>query len=194
MRGFARLHACAPEEMNTTPTILSDLLLCGLLFVLSWVIFLAAYVGAARLRWVSNVNWRLILLAVLSAIAAGLLSWFALRGCFSSPNAFWLATITAPIAFIGYCGIFILTGPTNVDRSVTFNMLRAFKAVEDGTAGGKPAMDVVGFDRIFKKRIREMSMAGVIEVEGADIRLTPLGDRTRRFYLWLGRLLNVAPQ
>jgi len=179
---------------SANASILSDLLLCGLLFVLAWVIFFAAYIGAARLRWVSNVNWRLIVLAVLSAIATGLLSWFVLHGYFSSPNAFWLATIAAPIAFIGYCGIFILTGPTNVDRSVTFNMLRAFRAVEDGTAGDKPAIDVVGFDRIFKKRIREMSMAGVIEVEGTRIRLTTLGDRTRRFYLWLGRLLNVEPQ
>lgn len=73
-------------------------------------------------------------------------------------------------------------------------MLRPFKAVEDGTAGNKAAIDAVGFDRIFNKRIREMSMAGVIEVEGTDIKLTPLGDRTRRFYLWLGRLPNVEPQ
>jgi hypothetical protein len=191
MRGF---DLATNEETNTSPSILSDLLLCGLLFVLAWAIFFVAYVGAARLRWVSNVNWRLIVLAVLSAITAGLLSWLILRGCFSSPNAFWLATISAPIAFIGYCGIFILTGPTNVDRSVTFSMLRAFKAVEEGTAGDKSAIDAVGFDRIFKKRIREMSMAGVIEVEGTGVRLTPLGDRTRRFYLWLGRLLNVEPQ
>jgi hypothetical protein len=80
----------------------------------------------------------------------GLLSWLALRGNFCSANAFWLATIAAPIAFIGYCGIFILIGPANVDRSVTFSMLRAFKTVEDGRAGDKSAIDVVGFDRIFK--------------------------------------------
>lgn len=73
-------------------------------------------------------------------------------------------------------------------------MSALFKAVEDGTAGGKPAIEAVGFDRIFKKRIREMSMAGVIEVDGTRVRLTVLGDRTRRFYLWLGRLLNVEPQ
>jgi hypothetical protein len=36
-------------------------------------------------------------------------------------------------------------------------------------------------------------MAGIIEVDGARIRLTALGDRTRRFYLWLARLLNVEP-
>ncbi len=181
-------------ETKTNASTLSDLLLCGLLFIVAWAIFFGAYIAAARLRWVSNVNWRLIVLAVLSATATAVVSWLALRASFSSPNVFCLATIAAPIAFIGYCGIFILTGPTNVDRSVTFSMLRAFKALEDGTAAGSAPIDAVGFDRIFKKRIREMSLAGVIEVEGSRIRLTTLGDRTRRFYLWLGRLLNVEPQ
>jgi len=181
-------------EIKTNASILSDLLWCGLLFVVTWVIFFAAYLAAARLRWVSNVNWRLIVLAVLSAIAAGVVSWLFLWARFSSPNAFWLATVAAPIAFIGYCGIFILTGPTNVDRSVTFSMLRAIKSLEDHEPPTTRPIDAVGFDRIFSKRIREMSMAGVIEVQGSRIRLTPLGDRTRRFYTWLGRVLNVEPQ
>jgi hypothetical protein len=186
--------ACRILESQTNPSILCDVLWCGLLFVVAWVIFFAAYVAAARLRWVKNVDWRLIALAVLSAIATGILSWLVLWERFSSPNAFWLATIAAPIAFIGYCGIFILTGPTNVDRSVTFSMLRAFKALEGRETQNGPPIDAVGFDRIFNKRIRELSMAGVIEVQGGRVRLTPLGDRTRRFYLWLGRLLNVEPQ
>jgi hypothetical protein len=181
-------------EIQMNPSIFSDVFCCGLLFAVAWMIFFTAYLAAARLRWVRNVDWRLIVLVVLSAIATGILSWLALRGCFSSPNAFWLATIAAPIAFIGFCGIFILIGPANVNRSVTFSMLRAFKALEGNEAANGTPIDAVGFDRIFNKRIRELSMAGVIEVRGGRVRLTPLGDRTRRFYLWLGRLLNVEPQ
>lgn len=164
------------------------------LFVATWVLFIAVYVAAARLRWVTNVDWRLIVIAVLSATTVGILSWLLLAERFSSPSAFWLATVTAPIAFLGYCGIFILIGPANVDRSVTFSMLRAFKARDErGTQDG-PLIDAVPFDRIFNKRLRELATHGVIEVDRNSVRLTPMGDRTRRFYLWLGRLLNVDPQ
>ena len=50
-------------EIKTNASILSDLLWCGLVFVVTWMIFFAAYLAAARLRWVSNVNWRLIVIS-----------------------------------------------------------------------------------------------------------------------------------
>lgn len=164
------------------------------MFAASWVIFFAAYFLAARLRLIKNVDGRLVIMANLSALAAGVLSWLFLGTHFSSPNAFWLATITAPMSFLGFCGIFILVGPANVDRSVTFSILRAFKALENQETPNDRLIEAVPFDRIFRKRVRELSRHGVIELEGNRVRLTQSGDRARRFFLWLGRVLNIEPQ
>ena len=156
--------------------------------------FLVIYVVAAKLRWVANVDERLVILGNLSAIAAGALSWLFLEEHFSSYNVFWLATVAAPIAFLGFCGIFILIGPANVDRSITFSILRAVKSLEVDETANINLIDAVPFDRILHKRLRELSTHGVINLQSGHPRLTPFGDRTRRFYLWLGRLLNIQPQ
>jgi hypothetical protein len=164
------------------------------MFVAAWVVFVSTYVAAARLRWVANVDGRLVVMGILSAIVAGVLSWLFLGEHFSSPGAFWLATIAAPVAFLGFCGIFILIGPANVDRSITFSILQATKTLEHDETANTSLMEAVPFERIFNKRLRELSTHGVIKLQGNRARLTPLGDRTRRFYLWLGRLLNIEPQ
>jgi hypothetical protein len=184
----------SPLEFHTDLSIPSDLFWCAVVFVAAWVIYLVAYVVAAKFRWVKNVDQRLVIMANLSALAAGVLSWLFLGAHFSSPNAFWLATITAPIAFLGFCGIFILVGPANVDRSITFTILSAFKAVEDQDIPSAKLIETVPFDRIYHKRLRELSGAGVIELKANRVRITPLGDRALRFYRWLGHLLNVEPQ
>lgn len=175
-------------------SIASDVFWYGVVFVATWLIFLVAYVLAARLRWVANVDGRLVVLGVLSAFAGGLLSWLCLGRCFSSANAFWMATLTSPIAFLGYCGIFILVGPANVDRSITFSILRSFAALENRETPHDKLIEIVPFDRIFEKRLRELTAHGVVVVEGGRARLTRGGKRVKRFYLWLGRVLNIEPQ
>lgn len=181
-------------EIHTDSSILSDVFWYSVVFVAAWLIFFVAYVVAARLRWVENVDGRLVVMGNLSALAAGVLSWVFLGGHFSSPNVFWLATISAPIAFLGFCGIFILVGPANVDRSITFSILMAFAALENRETPNEKLIEAVPFDRIFDKRLRELSAYGVIELESNRVRLTRSGERARRFYLWLGRLLNIQPQ
>lgn len=181
-------------EIHTDTPIISDVFWYGVVFVLAWTVFFVGYIIAARLRWVSNVDGRLVVMGCLSALAAGLLSWLFLGGHFSSPGAFWLATITAPIAFLGFCGIFILVGPANVDRSITFSILMAFAALEGRETPTERLIEVVPFDRIFTKRLRELSTYGVVEVTANSVRLTRTGEGTRRLYLWLGRLLNIQPQ
>jgi hypothetical protein len=158
------------------------------------MIFLVMYVAAAKLRLVANVDGRLVILGNLSAIGAGVLSWLFLEEHFSSSNVFWLATVAAPIAFLGFCGIFILIGPANVDRSITFSILQAIKSLEGDETPKIKLIDAVPCDRILHKRLRELSTHGVIKLQDGHARLTPFGDRTRRFYLWLGRLLNIQPQ
>jgi hypothetical protein len=181
-------------ENETYPSIISDLLWWAAVFVMAWLIYFFAYLVAARLRWVSNIDLRLVVMGNLTALAAGVLSWLFLGEHFSSPNAFWLATITAPIAFLGFCGLFILLGPANVDRSITFTILTAFKAVEDQEMPNAKLIETVPFDRIYQKRLRELSRSGVIELTGNRVKIMPLGDRALRFYRWLGRLLNIEPQ
>ena len=181
-------------ENDTYPSIISDLLWWAAVFVAAWMIYFIVYLVAARLRWVENIDLRLVVMGNLSALAAGVLSWLFLGGNFSSPNAFWLATITAPIAFLGFCGLFILLGPANVDRSITFSILTAFKAVEDQEMPNAKLIETVPFDRIYQKRLQELSRSGVIKLTGNRVKIMPLGDRALRFYRWLGHLLNIEPQ
>lgn len=192
------LVTCAPTqslaEIHTASSIFSDVLWYIAVFVAAWAVFLVTYVVAARLRWIENVDGRLVIMANLSALVAAIVSWLFFERHFSSPNVFWLATITAPIGFLGFCGIFILVGPANVDRSVTFSILTAFKNLEGRETPSERLIEAVPFDRIFEKRLRELLMYGVIELEGNRVRLMPSGERARRFYLWLGRVLNVTPQ
>jgi hypothetical protein len=175
-------------------SILSDIFWYGVVFGIAWLVFLGAYVTAARMRWVENLDRRLIVLALASAAVAGVIAAVALSDRFSNANVLWLATITAPISFVGFCGIFILVGPANVDRSVTLTILRAFKAQEESHSTHEKLIDAVPFDRVFAKRLHELSTHGVIEMRDGRAQLTRRGDRTRRFFLWLGRLLNVTPQ
>lgn len=182
------------KEIHTDTSILFDLFWCGVVFVAAWVIFFAAYVVAARLRWIKGLDPRLVLMACLSAVTAAGLSWLFLGHCFSSPNALWLATVTAPLAFLGFCGLFILTGPANVDRSITVSILTAVSTLETQDGAIEKLKAAVPFDRILEKRIREMSAYGAIELNAGRVRLTSSGNRTRRFFLWLGRQLNITPQ
>jgi hypothetical protein len=181
-------------EDVTAFSILCDLFFCALVFISAWVVFLLAYLLTAKLRWVANVDARLVIMANLSAIAAGILSWSFLGSHFSSPNALWMATIAAPVAFLGFCGLFILIGPANVDRSVAFSIVVAVKAITDDPLPTTKLIDAIPVERIISKRLRELSARGLIVLDGDRARLTPLGDRILRFYLWLGRLLNVQPQ
>jgi hypothetical protein len=179
--------------MATGASILSDMFWYGVVFVAAWLIFLVAYVIGARLRWVENVDRRLVILGNLSALAAGIVSWLFLEPQFSSIQVFWLATVTAPIAFLGFCGIFILIGPANVDRSVTLSMMMAIAA--EGERGLPEQALVTGpLGLIFAKRIRELIGYGVVVSAGDNVLLSEAGERTRQFYLWLGRVFNIRPQ
>lgn len=181
-------------EIHTDASILFDLIWCGVVFVVAWLIFVAGYVAAARLRWIAGLDPRLVMMAGLSAVAAAVLSWLFLGQCFSSPNALWLAIIAAPVAFLGFCGLFILTGPANVDRSITVSILMAVKSLETQAGSHEKLEAAVPLQRILEKRIREMSAYGAIELDAGRVSLTRSGDRTRRFFLWLGRQLNITPQ
>ncbi|UYN97344.1 MAG: hypothetical protein KIT25_10580 [Enhydrobacter sp.] len=177
-----------------TLSIVSDLCWYGAVFLAAWVVYILAYVVAARLRWVKNVNRRVVIMANLSALITGVLSWLLLGTQFSSPNTWWIATVTAPIAFLGFCAIFIFMGPANVDRSVSFSILLALKDHEGKTIPRDQLIDVVPFERIFQKRLQELIQYGLIALPDDRIQITPQGKRTIRFFRWLGRLLNVDPQ
>ena len=181
-------------ESRTTSVIFPDLCWWGVVFAASWAIYFAIYLISAKLRWVENVDRRLVLIGNLSALAGGILSWLLLRSDFSSPAAFWMATVTAPITFLGFCGTFILLGPVTVDRSITLAILSALKSVEDRELPNSKLIEVVPFDRIYQKRLKELSKSGVIELKGNTVKVTRKGEFALRIFLLIGHLLNVKQQ
>jgi len=105
-----------------------------------------------------------------------------------------MASVTAPICFLGFCGIWVLLGPVTVDRSITLTILAALKAVDGRELSHDKLMAAVPFDRIYSKRMKELSGSGVIQLRPNGVKVTPKGERALRLYLWLGRLLNVELQ
>ncbi|HVA14961.1 MAG TPA: hypothetical protein VNF99_17070 [Stellaceae bacterium] len=172
----------------------ADLLWYAAVFLATWVVYAVAYVGAARLGLVRGVGFGTVVLGVSTAALTGFLSWIFLVGRFSSVGAHVLASATAPLCFLGFCGIWILLGPVTIDRSITLTILSALKAVESRQLSNDRLMAAVPFDRIYGKRLKELSGSGVIELRANGVRVTPKGERVLRLYLWLGRLLNVELQ
>ena len=171
-----------------------DMILYALVFVSAWTIYFFVYLVAAKLRWIANLELRLVSMGVVCALAAGLASGILLEPYFSSASTFWMATLTAPIAFLGFCAVFILNGPAVVDRSISMTVLRTVKNLEESHNPSLRLIDSVPFERIFNKRVRELSSGGLIEASGSGFRVTRLGNRTLKFFDWLGRRLNVQWQ
>ncbi len=174
--------------------IAGDLLWYFLVFVAAWLIYGAMYIGGAKLGLVRDIGPVTVAVGVGAAILAGLFSWIYLGEQFSSPSVHFLASVSAPVCFLGFCGTWILLGPVTVDRSITLTILRALKAVEGKSLSDEQLMQAVPFDRIYGKRLKELSGSGVIDLHGNGVTITPKGARALRLYLWLGRLLNVELQ
>lgn len=171
-----------------------DLLWYLFVFLAAWVIYFIAYVGGARIGFIRGIGPSTVATGVGAALLAGILSWLYLADRFSSGSAHILACVTAPICFLGFCGIWVLLGPVTVDRSITLTILRALESVEGTAISNEHLISAVPFDRIYEKRLKELSNSGVIELHGNRVMVTPKGKRALRMYLWLGRLLNVALQ
>ena len=174
--------------------LIADLFWYAAIFVVAWVIYAALHAGAAQLRVVQGVGNSTVALGVIGALFAGVLGWLFLAPRFSSPSAYELAVITAPICFLGYCGIWVLLGPVTVDRSITLTILRALYAINGQNLPNQRLRAAVPFDRIYEKRLRELTLSGVIEPGADDFRITPKGARALKLYFWLGRVLNVEMQ
>lgn len=175
-------------------TAANDLLWYGVVFLAAWIIYAVAYIGVAKLGAVRGVGGSTVLLGIVSAVLTGILAWIFLGDRFSSANVHLLASVTAPICFLGFCGIWVLLGPVTVDRSITLTILAALKAVETRELPSERLMAAVPFDRIYGKRLKELSGSGIIELHPSGVKVTPKGERALRLYLWLGRLLNVELQ
>jgi hypothetical protein len=161
-----------------------------LIFACCWVLFFASHALAAALGLVSGVGQRLVALAVVVAGIAAVLSWWLAGGLFSGSAVHALASLTAPFAYLGFCGIYFLIGPVTVDRSITLSILSAF--ANSGTKGLSRGQlqGCVPFDRIFEKRLRELEMSGTLTL-GDGVRVTERGERILGFYKWLARVFRV---
>jgi len=175
-------------------TILIDLTWYVVIIVAAGAIFATAHIVGAQLRLVSGATSKVVALAVAAAIVAGLLSWLLLGGRFSSSEVHALASLTAPLCFLGFCAAYLLVGPVTIDRSITLTILETLLRVGDGGLTESRLMSAVPFDRIFDKRLFELQRGRFIERTGENFRLTSGGGRILRAYLRVGRLLNVETQ
>ena len=101
-------------------------------------------------------------LAVVVGGITAVLSWWLAGGLFSSGAVHALASLTAPFAFLGFCGIYVLIGPVTVDRSITLSILSAFANSRTKGLSRVELQACVPFDRIFEKRLRELEMSGTL--------------------------------
>jgi hypothetical protein len=180
--------------MENSVTTFMDLTWYAVIFAAAAAIFFAAHVIAAHFRIVSGATSRVVALAVFAAVATGLLSGLLFGSCFSSPEVHALASITAPICFLGFCGVYMLIGPVTVDRSITLTILEALLAVQDQELAEDRLMGAVPFERIFGKRLIELESGGFIRRHRGSIKVCASGERMLRAYLRMGRLLNIELQ
>jgi hypothetical protein len=176
------------------PPLISDLVWYVGIFLVAWFIYFAAHIATAQLGLVTGAGISTVVVGVSSALMSGVLARLVLQAKFSSSSVGDLASIVAPISFLGFWSIWLLLGPIGVDRSITVTILSAFKSVEAKTLSAEQLMKAVPFDRIYNKRIQEMSRVGVIELTRNGARVTQKGTRILQCYLWLGRLLRVEAQ
>jgi hypothetical protein len=173
-----------------TVTVLSDLLAFAGVFLIAWLIYLVVHLLAARLDIVRGATRSTVALGVGAALVAAVVSWRWCGAWFSSPAVHDLATITAPAAFLGYCGIYVLLGPVTIDRSISLSMLRALHASQDRKLRRHELHREVPFDRIFEKRLRELELSGSIDTSH-EVVITARGARILGAYVRLARLFNV---
>jgi hypothetical protein len=175
-------------------TTLLDLAWYFLIVGIGGVMFIAAHILAARAGLVSGANGRLVMLALVVAAAAGAFSWFLLSARFSTAEVHALASVTAPVCFLGFCGIYMLIGPVTVDRSITLTILEALLAVQDQGLAEDRLISAVPFERIFGKRLIELESGGFIRRQRGSFKVCASGERVLRAYLRMGRLLNIELQ
>jgi hypothetical protein len=161
-----------------------------LIFACCWLLFFASHSLGAALGLMNGVGPRLVGLAVVVAGITVILSWRLAGDLFSGGAVHAMASLTAPFAVLGFCGIYVLIGPVTVDRSITLSILSAF--ANSGTQGLSRAklQACVPFDRIFEKRLRELEMSGTLTLADG-VRVTERGERILRFYSWLARTFRV---
>jgi hypothetical protein len=174
----------------TAAAFLGDLAAFLAIFAFCWLLFIAGHAAAASFGLISGVDRRTVVLAVVAAVAAGALSWFFIGGWFSGPGVHALASVTAPFAFIGFCGIYVLIGPVTVDRSITLTILTALIASETRGLSRAELQTRVPFDRIFEKRMRELEKSGTLTFVD-EVKITPRGARILGLYVRLARILRV---
>jgi len=174
--------------------LINDVVWYVAIFLSAWLIYVVAHVATAQIGLVNGAGISTVAVGVASAIGSGLFSGLFLQAHFSSPGVADLASFTAPVCFLGFWSIWLLLGPTGVDRSITVTILSAFKSLEGKSLTAEQLMEAMPFDRIYNKRLEEMVGVGVVELTGNGVRVTAKGTRILQAYRWLGRLLKVRAQ
>ena len=183
------------SEVVAALGILMDLFWYAAVFVTAWCIYFAVHVGAAQLGLVRGAGGATILaLGLLPALLASGISWLCLGTQFSSVSTHTLASVTAPVCFIGFFGVYALAGLLVVDRSITFTILSVLDAAQSTLLRDDELMKAVPFERIYSKRLRELAAAGFVHAENGQFRITRKGNQILGFFQRLGSLFKIAAQ
>lgn len=167
-----------------------DLFGFAVIFAVCWPLYLIGHWLAASAGVVRGVGPSTVAIAIGAAVVMAGASWFWLGTLFSSAAVHHFACVVAPFAFVGFCGNYVLVGPVTVDRSITLTILSALASSKTHGLTEVKLHAEVPFDRIFAKRLRELSRTGNLTTEG-EIRITKRGLRNLMAYQWLSRTFKV---
>jgi hypothetical protein len=173
-----------------TSSLAVDFVAFLLIFAFCWLLFLASHAVTAALGLVAGVDRRVVVLALIVAGVTGVVSWLLPGDWFSGTAVHALASLAAPFAFLGFCGIYILVGPVTVDRSITLSMLTALSNSDTKGLSRADLRTRVPFDRIFEKRMRELERSGTLTFVD-EVKVTQRGERILRLYVRLARIFRV---